>query len=286
MSDVGLRLKALARSVVVPERACISELTSGPVPLVSEVLDIALLWNAKAACTYAVKWLFWQEGILEEALSYSGWPHDYREQVFCQRPAHAESLRRIPHLGHRAIKFVRNPFDRAVGAYLFFAMWGQRRHDRQHPEVLDAIDTHLGHDIDAREPFSFREFVSFLSSLDLETADVHLRRQLSGCEKGGRLPDLSVVRVEESAVTLPELETRLGLRHADGERLRRSRHHTIRIKSDAFVGDERYVKTFNVPMPRSTSFYDDELEAVVAQLYRDDLDAYRYDLGGPIDAAS
>jgi hypothetical protein len=286
MNGAGQRLKTLARAILVPDRECLAELENGPVPLASDVLDVALLWNAKAGCTFAVKWLFWQEGVLDEALSYSGWPHDYREQVFCRRPAHAAAIRRIPALGERAIKFVRNPFDRAVGSYLFFAMWGQRRHDRQHVDVLNAIAMHLGYDLDAREPFSFREFVGFLGSLDLKVADVHLRQQLSTCEQNNRLPGLTVVRVEESSATLPGLEERLGLRHADLQRLRHSRHDTTRVVSDGFVGDERYTRTLKVPMPRSPSFYDDQLEAAVARLYRGDIEAYRYELSGPIEAAA
>jgi hypothetical protein len=276
------RLREFARSIVVPDRVCISELETDPVPLYSEVLDVALLWNAKAACTFAVKWLYWQEGILDEALAYSGWPHDYREQVFCRRPAHADGIRRIPSLGERAIKFVRNPFDRTVGSYLFFAMWGQKKRDREHVDVLSALGAHVGRDVLEGEAFSFREFVAFLGSLDLDSADVHFRRQLSTCEKRGRLPSLSLLRVEESATRLPELEMQLGLRRSDPGRLRRSSHHTTRVETEGFVGDERYVKTLKVPMPRSRSFYDAEIETAVRRLYGDDIATYGYDLDGPL----
>src|SRR5262245_40111232 len=88
---------------------CLDSFRDDPVPLYSEALDLAILWNAKAACTFAVKWLFYQEGVLDEALGFAPWPHDYRQQVYCQRPSYREDLARIPSLGPRAIKFVRNP---------------------------------------------------------------------------------------------------------------------------------------------------------------------------------
>jgi len=275
------RLVTLAKSMVAPGRLCLGSLGHDPIPLYSEALDVAVLWNAKAGCTFAVKWLFYQEDLLDEALAYSRWPHDYRQQVYCRRPMYSEGIKRIPALGPRVIKFVRNPFDRAVGGYLFFSHWAQRADEGQHAVVLTAIGRHVGRDVSAGEGFSFREYVGYLSTLDLDDTDPHVRHQMSTCERLGRLPELTILRIEESEAAIPRLEAKLGLRRSDPARLSRSRHNTVREEADGFVGDVRLERTLNATVPRSHSFYDAALEAEVGRLYAEDVVAYGYDVDSP-----
>lgn len=270
------RLISLARTAIRPERACIASLGVDPIPLYSDALDVALLWNAKAGCTFAIKWLFYQEGLLDEALTYSRWPHDYRQDVYCRRPSYVDKLARLPTMGSRAIKFVRDPHHRAVGGYLFYADWAQRQREPQHVEMLTDIGNHLGRTVVSGEPFTFREFVGFLGTSDLDSADVHVRRQISTCERLGQLPDLTVVRIEDSASRLPRLEDELGLRRSDLDRLGSSMHHTRRDDVAGFVGDHLFARTLGVTVPRTAAFYDESLKAEVSRLYAEDLEAYGY----------
>jgi hypothetical protein len=217
-----------------PEERCQRSLVHSPVPMISEPLDLAVLWNAKAGCTFAIKWLYFQEGILEEALEYASWPHQYRQQVYCKRPHYADGLKRIPSLGPRAIKFVRNPYDRAVGAYLSYSQQAYRLSSPQHVPVLKAIGSHLRREVGDGQLFTFREFVGFLGTLDLDTANIHVRRQISRCEQLDQLPELTLVRIEESDALLPRIEERLGLQPSDLAGLRRSRHHSKREDFEGF----------------------------------------------------
>lgn len=278
---------------------------------------MAILWNAKAGCTFASKWLWFQEGLLDEALSYSPWPHEYRLQVYCRRPAYPERMGRIPELGSRALKFVRDPFDRTVSAYLSFSNQAYRlgnnrqtsaaeeaslqfrrllrhprarslgavasdarqiyvRYRRERAVVLKAIGRYLGRPVGPGHPFTFREYVGYLGTLDLDRADPHIRRQISWCERLGQLPQLRIVRLEESASELPTIEDELGLRRSDLVRLRASRHHTSRRRSEEFAGDARIERTSDVEVPTTRSFYDDALIGQVADLYAEDFDAYGY----------
>ena len=313
------RVASLAGGARTPARACLESLTDRPLPLYSDRLDVAVLWNAKAGCTFAVKWLFYHEGILDEALAYSPWVHEYRQQVYCRRPGYADKVRRIPALGPRAIKFVRNPFDRAVSSYLTFARLASpttspplrpilgdtlrsaarfARHPRgrtrgallsegrrvytwfrrEHAPVIKAISRHLDRPVGHGEGFTFREFVDALGSLDLDTANPHIKRQIGDCERLGQLPSMTVLRIEESGETLPWLEDELGLGHSDIARLSSSHHHTRRGEADGFVGDIRFDRSWEGPIPRARSFYDDALAAAVERLYGEDIETYGYHL--------
>ena len=73
-----------------PRWHCYDSLRRDHVPLYSEEKQLAVLFSPKAGCTFAVKWFYFQTGILEEALAYSPWPHDYRLQVLYQQPGYRE----------------------------------------------------------------------------------------------------------------------------------------------------------------------------------------------------
>lgn len=254
---------------------CQASLARSPVPLYSEEAGLALLWNAKAGCTFAVKWLYYQEGILEEALAYDPWPHRYRQDVYYQRPGYTEGLGQLLELGDRVVKFVRNPYDRTVSTYLFLCeAWS--RPELKHLEILDGLRGHLGREVGHGQLFTFREFVSYLGSIDLDVADIHLIRQTHACERDGKLADMTIVRIEESAARLPEIEERLGLRPSDHGRLRRSRHHTVRQDLTRFAGDTPFEATVGVSVPPTIAFYDAELVRQVSELYGSDADRYGY----------
>lgn len=254
---------------------CRTELKQSPVPLYSEAAGIGLLWSAKAGCTFAVKWLYFQEGILEEALAYDPWPHRYRQDVYYSRPGYLGKLDRIPLLGERVVKFVRNPYDRVVSSYLFLCeAWS--RPELKHRNVLDGLRAYVGRPIGHGELFTFREFVGFLSSIDLDSTDIHLRRQIHACERSGDLRDMTIVRIEESEERLPDVERQLGLRSSDYDRLRYSKHHTERAPTSDFVGDKAFATTIGVATPPAQAFYDDELLRQIAKLYGPDLERYGY----------
>ncbi len=156
--------------------------------------------------------MLFQEGLLDEAEAYAPWIHQYRQQVYCKRPGYTRSLRSIPELGPRTIKFVRDPFDRTVGAYLAFAQQAYRLASSQHEPMLRAIGSHLGRRVGEGDLFSFREFVSFLGSQDLGSANIHVRRQVHPCEIDGELPEMTVVKIEDAQSVMPPLEISLGLK--------------------------------------------------------------------------
>ncbi|RLC96936.1 MAG: hypothetical protein DRI46_13415 [Chloroflexi bacterium] len=247
-----------------------------PLPVYSGPYRLAVMWSAKAGCTFAIKWFFAQVGLLEEALGYARWPHQYRVEVYSRQPGYRESLVDLPELGPRALKFVRDPHDRTVSSYLSVCGQINRLTHPPYQRLIADISGYLGRSLGDGDSLTFREFVDYLEHTYLDRCDVHLRRQVSAAERRGCLPELTVVQIELSATLLPQLETTFQLKSTDLATLRSSRHHSQRVKVDTIVADRTFLQTRGVPMPEAAAFYDPDLRARVADLYREDLDRYGY----------
>jgi len=251
-----------------------------PIPLYSEDLRLTVLWSAKAGCTFAVKWFFLHAGVLKAALAHppNGWPHDYRNAVFCKRSGYLKGLPRAFGPDMHVVKFVRDPFERCVSAYLAYCQAAQKDKRSEHRGVLGGISAHVSRPVTPGETFTFREFVSFLGTLDLETCDMHLARQVSAWEKAGIAKEVEIVPIEISMSVLPFIERRLGLKTSDLALLRESGHHTVREVDAPFCGDRQFTRTAGLKCPPCGAFYDAELVAAVKSLYSEDFSRYGYSL--------
>jgi hypothetical protein len=241
-----------------------------PLPLVSREQRLAVLFTPKAGCTFAVSWYFEQTGLLAEALAHNHWVHRFRHE-YCKsdryRPEH------IADPGMRIVKFVRNPFDRAVSSYVHAVRTGYADKEVAH---------FLGRELSRQKTFSFREFVEYLGSTSLRTCNPHHRLQLHELEAEGLVRVDHVVQVEHGRQQVPALEASLGLKATDLDRLMTSTHHATRVASERFVGDDRLVLgRDSASVAPTRNFYDDALAARVATLYATDFAAYGYETTPP-----
>ncbi|MBW2456555.1 MAG: hypothetical protein JRI68_18700, partial [Deltaproteobacteria bacterium] len=116
-------------SLTETQRAALSH---RPQPLVHPDLGLAVLFSAKAGCTFAVKWFFRQVGLLDAALAYSSWVHDYRIDRFYGGESYRPEALLDP--GMRVIKFARDPYERTVSSYVHAVRTGY-----DDPKVQDCL---------------------------------------------------------------------------------------------------------------------------------------------------
>ena len=242
-----------------------------PQPLYSKKHNLALFFSAKAGCTWAVKWFFFQTDFLDNALFYHPWIHEFRIKVFYQSSEYEKNITSITYPETRVIKVVRNPYKRVVSSYIHAAKCGYEN---------EKIADFLGRTIDQEESFSFREFISYLGNINLKACNIHHRLQLHPAEEKGLVAPDRIIHLENSLEQIREVEEEYDLRSSNFEELRQSSHHTLRSENTEFCGDKRfcfYPQT-RTPIPNSSSFYDDSLKKDVLNIYRLDFEAYNYDI--------
>jgi hypothetical protein len=242
-----------------------------PTPLFSQDLHLALFWSAKAGCTFATKWFFYQSGLLEAAYLYHRWIHRYRLEVFYESQDYELHLDKILDPETQVIKVVRNPYSRAVSSYI---------HAVRYSYEYKRISKFLNREVNKNEGFSFVEFLNYLESIDLSDCNRHHQQQLHIAEKEGIIKPRYIIHLENSQEAIQELEIQLDLRRSEFHKLLHSKHHSLREDDTFFCGDFQFCSSpgsQNKSFPKTRVFYNKNLQDKVFQLYRLDFDAYQYE---------
>ena len=237
------------------------QLRLSPKPLISTRARLGLLWSAKAGCTFASKWFFYHAGLLEEARAFDRWIHNYRKHYYSSR-IYYRSLIKIG--GIRWVKIVRSPWDRAVSSY-FHALLSSYEDQ--------GLNQYLGRLVDRHHGFSFEEFIHYLEQKDLSKANIHHKMQYHPSE--AFIPELKVIKLENSMVDIPVLERECGLNPSPLEDLKISGHHSRR---SADIDEAWHLKfeRRNQVFPLAKAFYTSELRDLVYGIYQSDFTKYGY----------
>ena len=240
-------------------------------PLFLEDRDIALLWSAKSGCTLAVKWFFFQRGELAKALDYSSWIHDYRIDVYRTSAAFQAGVHRAQYGKMRYIRFVRNPFSRAVSSYLHMV---RTVGDEDFHQPFNEF---LGRDFEKDGGATFRDFVDFLSHIDVRHCDIHYQQQVHHLETENLIDVDYVVHLENVEKELRDVTKFYGLIPASVTELSSSSHNTTRsVSGSMFAGDIPHIRTEADIYPDYPDFYDAELVERIAGIYSEDFNRYGY----------
>lgn len=238
---------------------------------------IVLMWSAKAGCTFVCKWFFAQMNLLDAALYYNKWVHLFRDEVYYRSESYIKNLPDVLNGEFKVIKVVRNPFARAVSSYITgLAQAVNRDADPAHERVKKELEAFLKRSLGENESFSFREYVDYLTSIDILKCDIHHRQQLHPLESEGLLIPSYIVDLEECEETLKKIEIELNLQKTDLSLLRKSPHHTKRESRAEFCGDRKFKWMPQPRLPDYRSFYDKKLIKTITDVYKMDFAAYGY----------
>lgn len=162
------------------------ERTPTHMPLVDPHHRFIIFWTPRCGSTTLLAWFFEAIGLASELRTQSA--HALRSKWQAENPISSGDLQRMC-LDPSVLKFVvcRNPFDRIVSSYYLVLSHGSAQWNgilRKRPGL------------DPERRFSFRGFIDFLGSEDLDSCDLHWRRQSSQVWHRLAVPVTKFVRVE------------------------------------------------------------------------------------------
>ena len=260
------------------KRSVFSLLRQGPVPLFSKNLKLVLFLSAKAGFTFSVKWFFAQLGLLQDALAYHYWVHNYRMEIYYKSQEHLSGLRQFCHEpgAYTVVKLTREPYARAVSSYI---------HTNASVFENKNLGAFLQRDLAARtgERFSFHEYIDWLETRDLRNCNIHHKVQTHAAERASVVNPQHLIDLAEAPEGFKQIEKQLGLQATDVDAFRSSHHHTQRDTGHdgSFCGDSLFDFRFDkhnnrLTVPPVAAFYSEDLRRRVSSLYAEDFKRYNY----------
>ena len=216
-------------------------------------------WTPKAGCTTVKKMWFDYMGVLEEALERTNWVHDFTHRYFERfGGVTSDELKSDNFI---KIKYVRNPYDRAVSSYI---------HCCKHPKILEEYKN--------SNP-SFNDFLKLLHSkkLGMNCGGGHYRVQ----NNNPKIKYDEIIKLENLENETKRLNQKYNINlkcNFD------SRHHVQKKnKIDNFFNipapDVKKYLDENKEVPIYDSFYNDEITEMVYEIYKIDIETYGYEYG-------
>jgi hypothetical protein len=164
--------------------------------------------------------------------------------------------------GYHAFKFVRNPYARAVSAYLHVC-FSKRLYDPFEPLVPDVDD------------LTFLRFLEAVAGMDPYDCNIHYRLQVLPFEDR-LVPDFDeIVRLERLADGIARINSRYG--HAfEVPPHEKSRARDALAGADGTVADVPFGR-LRAGYPKYGRFYDDRALELVESIYEPDIARYGYE---------
>lgn len=255
-------------------------LDTRPRPLFNPGERLVSLWAPKAACTVVLVWHLSRIGALRAAFDYHAWPHRYRTDVMERGRLQRDSLNHFQPKDYVVVRFVRDPFKRAVSAYRH----ALRYHLMPKPGGFP-VNLIRRHRLDADRGYSFVTFLETVAEWPFRALDIHLRPQMHPIESL-LTPDV-VVNADAGSLTdqINALETALGLTPTDfpalswlhhDARRRHARSGDSMARLERGEAAERVFRCADTKgeWPSYDAFRSPRAEALVRAVYACDVAAY------------
>ncbi|MBM4057684.1 MAG: sulfotransferase family protein [Planctomycetes bacterium] len=243
-------------------------------PLIDPSGRFILFWTPRCGSTTLLAWFFEAIGLGGQLKSKSA--HALRVAWQSEREISPSELQAL--YGDKSVaKYVvcRDPFDRIVSSYHLLL-------ERESPQWNGICQQHPAMDSERR--VSFRGFLEYLKGVDLDSCDLHWRRQSAQDWHRLRLPVSGFIRTETLESDLNAIARSFGL----VARVRRA-SVTPRVQdatpldiAGMDLGALRQVLPFDergrLCFPKTSAFLTAETESIIRDLYRRDFDSLGYAL--------
>lgn len=224
--------------------------------LINDPKKIIFELSAKSNCTVITKMFFDYIGQLERALKFSSWIHDYRGKYSRRQSLPLKNEEK----DYIKIKFIRNPYDRAVSSY--FHVMKTKLHIRWR----------------LNKKLSFNDFLDIYHKIKNKRGSDHIKPQTLGREYLNINYFDEIIHVEDLESEINKINKKYNL----NLNCNYDSHHwtckNISEKKQYFVGNLSYNEISklikNNELPDYDYFYNDEIRQKVNEIYKNDINLY------------
>lgn len=249
-------------------------------PLWHREFPIAVCWSPKSGCTTVLKWFLQHNGVLDEAMDYSPWIHDYRAEILTQAHDYRPQCERLftrPRADKYIIKVIREPGRRAVSSYLHFLRYSSGNSSWPAVAAVDRWKQKAG--LSSQGGLSFRQFLQFIDSERRQghPIDAHFAPQYAAIQDS---KVHAYVPLETIAAGLAQLERLFRLQAVPLDKPGDSFHHNPPTRRHEWPATPATfpanINTLEIlGTPTAAEFLDPETLHLVHEVYRCDFDAYK-----------
>lgn len=206
-------------------------------------------WSAKAGCTIINKIFFDYMDILEESLKYDPWIHNSRGRYY--RKYGVVTPQKILSNEYIKIKFVRNPYSRAISSY------------------INAMCTFI-----ITDNISFDTFLINIKKNKINN-NIHHDFQKLEIENNNKNIFGHIIKIENLEEEINKINK---LYNIELKSTFSSHHHVKKNNNNIFNDELPYLKYDKIKnnIPSYKHFYNEEIKKLVYDIYRDDILTYNY----------
>lgn len=224
--------------------------------LINKQKKIIFELSPKSNCTVITKMFFNYIGQLERALKFSSWIHNYRKKYSRRQSLPIKNEEK----DYIKIKFIRNPYNRAVSSYLHV--------------MKSVLHTWWG----LQHKLSFNDFLDIYHKIKNKKASDHITPQTLGNQYLNINYFDEIVHVEDLESEINRINKKYNL----NLNCNYDSHHwackNISEKKQYFVGNLSYNEISklikNNELPDYDYFYNDEIKQKVNEIYKNDINLY------------
>jgi len=245
--------------------------------LVNKDKNIMMGWTPKCACTTACKMFFNELELLDEALEFHEFIHQYRQRVY--EPKHPVLTNYMHDKDLIKFKVVRDPYRRAVSSYVHYM---RDAYTVENHPIISQIKKMTGDP----EPnnISFIDYLNYVSRIDVGKGktEFHQEIQHDPFEVNSSFKWDYIVKIENIKNEINKINKQHGLSLSVEGDIGKSFHYTKKIKDFEGVAFDKRAKDIIIRegedtiIPDYKFFYNPAIKKRVESIWGKDIEIYDY----------
>ena len=227
---------------------------------------VRVIWTPKAACTQVVKMFLNHENLLDEAIKYHPWVHEYRAQIYQKRQI------KFPKDDVRYIQFTVSPYRRVVSSYLHLSKHNllKKNIDEEDLKLNKLCKNKFQRKIKEQDivNISFYDFLVLIKNYSLKQ-NIHFKLQTFHKYKN---LDIEYFKMEKIEDNYKLLKDKYNLNYKNFS----SNHYIKKNDCKEFCGYTNY-NDLKENIPKHYKyFYNDKIRDLVEEIYGIDIKNLNY----------